>query len=266
MTDQPPQRTRLSKSKATASTTAIQALEITTSAVGSSDIDHSPIVTTPIIPAIEEEENDIQRKQSHRHHHHHIRSPAFEAHSNLTSPLPSPQIIDGTISGELVLPPPALKVPSEAIVALQDATSVQSKKFSKKGSPLFESSFFSAALLIQWSNLMGPKVEKVWSVEPVEEKLQMMIGRQVLNGEMGRTLKGVEPKWIVLHRQAIICTAFLFHDPTLESLCAFVFVVPVRYLRNFSQYFNVLCGRIPAQLVEPLLKLRKVFKRHSIVR
>lgn len=130
---------------------------------------------------------------------------------------------------------------------------------------LFEQSFFSAAMLIQWSNLVGPKVEKMWSVEPLEEKLQMMIGRQVLNGEMGRTLKGVEPKWIVLHRQAIICTAFLFHDPTLESLCALVLVVPVRYLRNFSQYFRVLCDRIPIQLVEPVVQLRKVYKRHAVV-
>jgi hypothetical protein len=131
---------------------------------------------------------------------------------------------------------------------------------------LFDSSFFSAALLIHWSNLEGPKVEKVWSVEPMEEKLQMLIGRQVLNGEMGRSLQGVEPKWIVLHKQAIICTGFLFYDPTLESLCAFVLVVPVRYLRNFSQYFNVLSDRIPTQLVEPLLKLRKIYKRHSIVK
>lgn len=113
--------------------------------------------------------------------------------------------------------------------------------------------------------MVGPKVEKVWSVEPMEEKMQMMIGRQVLNGEMGRTLNGVEPKWIVLHRQAIICTAFLFQDPTLESLCAFVLVVPVRYLRNFSQYFTVLSDRIPTELIEPLLKLRKIYKCHSIV-
>ncbi|CAO3630967.1 unnamed protein product [Mucor fragilis] len=280
MTDQAPQRTRLTKSKATASTTAIQTLEITTTAVvtgaSSNDaLDHSPPTTT----AAEEEAaaaNDIQRKQSHHHHHHRIRSPAFEAHSNMASPLPSPQFAENTtpVSAELMLPPPIGKGPSEAIVALQDAanaTTTHSKKSMKKGSSasslaelkLFEQSFFSAAMLIQWSNLVGPKVEKMWSVEPLEEKLQMMIGRQVLNGEMGRTLKGVEPKWIVLHRQAIICTAFLFNDPTLESLCALVLVVPVRYLRNFSRYFQVLCDRIPIQLVEPLVQLRKVYKRHA---
>lgn len=127
MTDQAPQRTRLTKSKATASTTAIQTLEITTTAVvtgsNSNDTqDASPPTTT----STEEETaaNDIQRKQSHHHHHHHrIRSPAFEAHSNMASPLPSPQFVENTtpVSAELMLPPPIVKGPSEAIVALQDA-------------------------------------------------------------------------------------------------------------------------------------------------
>lgn len=123
MTDQAPQRTRLTKSRATASTTAIQTLEITTTAVvtvNNDTLTPSPPTTT----ATEDSEiNDLSRKQSHHHHHHHIRSPAFEANSTLGSPLPSPQIIDTLtpISAELVLPPPIVKGPSEAIVALQDA-------------------------------------------------------------------------------------------------------------------------------------------------
>ncbi|KAI9485698.1 MAG: hypothetical protein EXX96DRAFT_16538 [Benjaminiella poitrasii] len=285
MTDQAPQRTRLTKTKSIASTTALQTLEVTTTAVVTGTAsDSSHLDPSPPITAHEDEpvSNDMQRKQSHHHHHHHIRSPAFKAHSNLASPLPSPQLIDNNsntgntaVSAELYLPPPLAKGPSEAIVALQDAAKVSNnnnKKASKKCSAisdtselqLFDSSFFSAVLLIQWSNLVGPKVEKVWSAEPVKEELQMLVGKQVLNGEMGRTLNGVEPKWIVLHKQAIICTGFLFHDPTLESLCAIALVVPVRYLRNFSQYFHVLCDRIPRELVEPLLKLRKIHKRYSI--
>lgn len=129
MTDQAPQRTRLTKSKATASTTAIQTLEITTTAVvtGSNSneaLDHS---SPPATTSAEDESaaaSDIQRKQSHHHHHHHhIRSPAFEAHSNMASPLPSPQFVENTtpVSAELMLPPPIGKGPSEAIVALQDA-------------------------------------------------------------------------------------------------------------------------------------------------
>lgn len=113
MSDQPPQRTRLTKSKATASTTAIQTLEITTTAVVTGT-DKSP----PLAP---KEEEDLQKKTSLHHHHHHIRSPAFEAHSNMTSPLPSPQL-SGDISAEISLPPPLPnKGQSEAIVALQDA-------------------------------------------------------------------------------------------------------------------------------------------------
>ncbi|CEP14529.1 hypothetical protein [Parasitella parasitica] len=254
MTDQAPQRTRLTKSKATASTTAIQTLEITTTAVATGSSTASSINdvkdSAPPSAMPTDQEPTTADVQHRHHHHHHIRSPAFEANSNIVSPLPSPQFADNMtpVSAELILPPPIVKGPSEAIVALQDAVN----------------DITSYPMLIQWSNLVGPKVEKIWSVEPLEEKLQTMIGRQVLNGEMGRTLEGVEPKWIVLHRQAIICTAFLFNDPTLESLCALVLVVPVRYLRNFSQYFQVLRDRTPNQLVEPLVQLRRVYKRHDI--
>jgi hypothetical protein len=131
MTDQAPQRTRLAKSRATASTTAIQTLEITTTAVVTTTSNNdnstpSPPATSTTTITIEDlnEHNDLLRKQSHHHHHHHIRSPAFEASSNMTSPLPSPQIIDSItpVSAELLLPPPiSNKGPSEAIVALQDA-------------------------------------------------------------------------------------------------------------------------------------------------
>lgn len=143
MTDQAPQRTRLAKSRATASTTAIQTLEITTTAVvaGANNNDSlapSPPTTT-VTPTTatattttnnnsnniteDSELNDLSRKQSHHHHHHHIRSPAFEAKSNMASPLPSPKIKDSItpVSAEIFLPPPIVKGPSEAIVALQDA-------------------------------------------------------------------------------------------------------------------------------------------------
>ena len=106
-----------------------------TGASSNDALDHSPPTTTTnttnttSTTASAEEESaatgDIQRKQSHHHHHHHhIRSPAFEAHSNMASPLPSPQFAENTtpVSAELMLPPPIGKGgPSEAIVALQDA-------------------------------------------------------------------------------------------------------------------------------------------------
>lgn len=136
MTDQAPQRTRLANSRATASTTALQTLEITTTAVvtsSSSNNDNaapSPPATSIVIDD-SSESNDLSRKQSHHHHHHHIRSPAFEANkSNMASPLPSPQMIDTItpVSAELLLPPPiSNKGPSEAIVALQDAANGKSR-------------------------------------------------------------------------------------------------------------------------------------------
>ena len=156
---------------------------------------------------------------------------------------------------------------------------------------LFESCFFSAVLLLQWSNVMGPKIEKVWSSGDEEtasdERLQTLIGRQVLNGEMGRSITGVELKWITLHRQGILCASFLYNDKvssntsnnnnsssssscsnnssTSSALCALVFILPLRYLRNFSPYFHVLRDRVSPWLIEPLQLLRKLSRRRNIV-
>ena len=123
MTDQAPQRTRLSKSRAMASTTALQTLEITTTAVvaGNNNTNDSLLAPSPPTTVVDPETNDLSRKHSHHHHHQHLRSPAFEAKSNSASPLPSPQLHETTtpVSAELLLPPPLVK--SEAVVALQDA-------------------------------------------------------------------------------------------------------------------------------------------------
>lgn len=157
-------RPRLQKSKASASTIAIQPLEITTTAVvtgntdsfaGSSNEGHEQSETNEkghtIISSSSTSENtssigedvwseadnnvDLRRKPSHHHHHHHhhyhIVSPVFHADSSSSvSPLGSPLSSAGGIvltpsSNEAVifpeLPPPIIKGPSEAIVALQDA-------------------------------------------------------------------------------------------------------------------------------------------------
>jgi hypothetical protein len=98
MTDQ---RARLTKSKATASTTVLQTLEITTTAVVAD-------------PPLEE-----SRKQLSHRHYHYVRSPAFHAD---ISPLPSPQILE---TSEL---PPPMKCTSEAVVALQDAVNGKIKR------------------------------------------------------------------------------------------------------------------------------------------
>lgn len=65
-----------------------------------------------------------------------------------------------------------------------------------------DSSFFSAAMLIKWSNVMGPEVEKVWASgdQSVQTKktAYTSIAKQVLNGEIGRNILEIEPKFLVL--------------------------------------------------------------------
>ncbi|KAI8968440.1 hypothetical protein BDF20DRAFT_839544 [Mycotypha africana] len=333
MTDptSPCQPNRLKMARALTSTTAIQTLEITTTAVvtgvttnsdkAASHLDQLSVSSTStsrlnktdghghIGSSFSEGADndallsDLHRTPSVHHHHHHVKTPAFEAQPSPFStdtPLPSPTFESGRArprSTEVDLPSPLVKsAPSEAVAALQlaaDEMTLTSSKRNMRGASnsnfqksipaisasaalndglsIFDSSFFSEALLIQWSYVMGPKVEKVWSnhvsVDEKRKKLRTLIARQILNGEVGRNIKAIaEPKWIVLsHRhEAIVCAGFLFYDPTIELLCALVFVVPVRYLRNFSRYFQLLCDRIPLQLVEPLIKLRKVYQQLSL--
>ncbi|KAI8144059.1 C9orf72-like protein family-domain-containing protein [Fennellomyces sp. T-0311] len=315
--------------KATVSTTAVQPLEITTTAVvNRNEEQEQPEDKTSGSDTgnksddrgeSDQRRNDVRRKQSHHHHRHHIKSPVFQPDGSV-SPLSSPlssaggsTVVTPSINHDNVifteLPPPIVKGGlSEAVVALQDAVNesnapsstqqpqsntattppasvattpsaiieghrpsrrIRNKKATKPQEEetldqLFESCFFSAVLLLQWSNVMGPKMEKVWSADEasMDEKLQTLIGRQVLNGEMGRPLSGVELKWITLHRQAIMCAAFLFNDS--NALRALVFVLPLRYLRNFSPYFHVLRDRVPLLLVEPLQQLRKLYRRRNI--
>ncbi|KAI9016569.1 hypothetical protein CLU79DRAFT_318369 [Phycomyces nitens] len=295
------QRSRMTKSKATSSTTAIQPLEITTTAVVMSDAMRKNTDTCPAdllpLPGTEEctkKKGDPHReygwKQSihHHTHHHSIKSPNNGERLKTRHPIvdlpTSPKVSPLNCSGIVTpltsntepvfskLPPPALKTTSDAMTALQDAAKVTKKKkntlpftnTSNSLAELFDSSFFSAVLLVQWSNVVGPKTEKIWSAEGMDERLEKTIGRQILNGEMGRNLgqDEVEAKWVVLHRQAIVCTGFLYNDQIVGSLCGLVLVVPTRYLRNFSQYFGVLQERVPIQLVKPLVKLRKAYKRH----
>lgn len=65
-----------------------------------------------------------------------------------------------------------------------------------------DSSFFSAVMLIKWSNVMGPEVEKVWASgdQSVQAKktTYASIAKQVLNGEIGRNILEIEPKFLVL--------------------------------------------------------------------
>jgi hypothetical protein len=66
-----------------------------------------------------------------------------------------------------------------------------------------DSSFFSAVMLIKWSNVMGPEVEKVWTQtgdHAIQSKkaTYASIAKQVLNGEIGRNILEIEHKFLVL--------------------------------------------------------------------
>ncbi|CAO3703819.1 unnamed protein product [Rhizopus stolonifer] len=196
---------------------------------------------------------DEDCKQLQHCHYHYVRSPAFEASDSL---LPSPPQL--LAMSEL---PPLAKCTSEAVVALQDAVKEsKTKKHVPTSEFEIESSFFSHILLIQWSNVIGPKVDKIWSKEGMDESTQMMIARQILNGEL--PTRSVESKWIWL--PSMICTAFLFEDPTIQVLFAICLVVPIRYQKNFSQYLPLLQSRVPDQLVKPLIGLRRIYKRERV--
>ncbi|KAI7870628.1 hypothetical protein BDF14DRAFT_1498784 [Spinellus fusiger] len=289
------QHSRMTR-KATASTTAIQPLEITTTAVVLSDLmrinteslSSSTSLRHGMNTHLKETEpgEGYSRKPSLHHHTHHHSIKSSTCLTSGKAKKTRAAIMDFNVSPlntfedtpleeahlAFALPPPVIKSPSEAMTALQDATKDIKQKKGRPPCPpsredltqLFDSSFFSAVLLVQWSNVVGPKTEKVWSSEKMDEHLEKTIGRQILNGEMGRVLhrEDVEAKWIVLHRQAIVCTGFLYNDEVVGSLCALVLVVPTRYLRNFSQYFGVLQEHVPNQLVKPLVLLRKAYKRH----
>ncbi|CAO3695675.1 unnamed protein product [Umbelopsis ramanniana] len=152
-----------------------------------------------------------------------------------------------------------------------------------------DSSFFSAVMLIKWSNVMGPEVEKVWASDDqaVQTKKATYTGiaKQVLNGEIGRNILEIEPKFLVLGDEGVICTSFLFAEydnpsskngpiggapstkgPAIKKysldtnkISALVFLVPLQYLRNFSNYFDVMVDRVPG-LVEKLRRLRLITK------
>lgn len=179
-----------------------------------------------------------------------------------------------------------------------DATSplIQQGSFSTamEGAPhlnLPDSSFFSAVMLIKWSNVMGPEVEKVWTqgdqTAQSKNATYASIAKQVLNGEIGRNILEIEPKFLVLGDEGVICTSFLFAEYQANTssksstsspsrsgssitgrqldtnkISALVFLVPLQYLRNFSNYFDVMVDRVPG-LVEKLRRLRLSVKTVS---
>ncbi|KAG0343362.1 hypothetical protein BG004_005360 [Podila humilis] len=112
-----------------------------------------------------------------------------------------------------------------------------------------ENGFFLAVMSLYWSNLVGPRIEQIWSPRlgcPDESTLDQL-SKQILNGEVMRTSDTVEAKMVVLQEEAM-STKFVLS-----------FVVPLVYLQNFSGFFGVMSDHAPV-LIEVLRGLRSGLK------
>ncbi|ORZ18386.1 hypothetical protein BCR41DRAFT_46488 [Lobosporangium transversale] len=119
-----------------------------------------------------------------------------------------------------------------------------------------ENGFFLAVLSMYWSNLVGPRIEQIWTsrVGCPDESTLNLLAKQVLNGEVMRTTDTIEPKMVVLQEEGLIAMSYLYtaHPSmadntsysctlgsttgTLAMSTKFVlsFVVPLVYLQSFS--------------------------------
>ncbi|RUS12622.1 hypothetical protein BC938DRAFT_478640, partial [Jimgerdemannia flammicorona] len=106
--------------------------------------------------------------------------------------------------------------------------------------------FFSAVMLVKWSNVLGPKVEKVWSPENSrpDETTMENAAKQILNGEIGRNVVGIEPKFLVLGDEGIIATSFLFTEYAVPP--TFLTTTPASSNSTFPSYFPSTSPPIPS--------------------
>ncbi|KAK3807612.1 MAG: C9orf72-like protein family-domain-containing protein [Benniella sp.] len=141
-----------------------------------------------------------------------------------------------------------------------------------------ENGFFLAVMSVYWSNLVGPRIEHIWT-PPVgcpDESTLNLLAKQILNGEVMRTTDVIEPKMVVLQEEGLIAMSYLYNaNPsttdshsystmtlgstagTLAMSTKFVlsFVVPLVYLQNFSSFFGVMSDHAPV-LIEILRGFR----------
>ncbi|KAF9973779.1 hypothetical protein BGZ73_002967 [Actinomortierella ambigua] len=145
-----------------------------------------------------------------------------------------------------------------------------------------DNGFFLAVMSVYWSNLMGPRIEQVWTprVGCPEESTLARLAKQVLNGEVMRTVDKIEPKMVVLQEEGLLALSYLYTacpssadggqygsttmgttTGTLAMPTKFVlsFVVPLAYLENFSTFFGIMSDHAPI-LIEILCGLRSSMK------
>lgn len=145
-----------------------------------------------------------------------------------------------------------------------------------------ENGFFLAVMSLYWSNLVGPRIEQIWTPRlgcPDESTLDQL-SKQILNGEVMRTSDSVETKMVVLQEEGLIAMSYLYTAvPSVGDTCSYnsttlgttssslamstkfvlSFVVPLVYLQNFSGFFGIMSDHAPV-LIEVLRGLRSGLK------
>ncbi|KAG0363674.1 hypothetical protein BG005_009094 [Podila minutissima] len=145
-----------------------------------------------------------------------------------------------------------------------------------------ENGFFLAVMSLYWSNLVGPRIEQIWTPRlgcPDESTLDQL-SKQILNGEVMRTSDSVEAKMVVLQEEGLIAMSYLYSAvPSVGDTCSYSsttlgttsstlsmstkfvlsFVVPLVYLQNFSGFFSIMSDHAPV-LIEVLRGLRSGLK------
>ncbi|KAF9921373.1 hypothetical protein FBU30_008621 [Linnemannia zychae] len=147
-----------------------------------------------------------------------------------------------------------------------------------RSSCLPENGFFLAVMSVYWSNLVGPRIEQIWTprVGCPDESTLNQLAKQILNGEVMRTTDTVESKMVVLEEEGLIAMSYLYTaNPSMADTCSFSsttlgtttgtlamstkfvlsFVIPLAYLQNVSGFFGVISDHAPV-LIEILRGLR----------
>ncbi|KAG0323786.1 hypothetical protein BGZ99_002498 [Dissophora globulifera] len=141
-----------------------------------------------------------------------------------------------------------------------------------------ENGFFLAVMSVYWSNLVGPRIEQIWTprVGCPDESTLNLLAKQILNGEVMRTTDAIEPKMVILQEEGLIALSYLYTaNPSMADGCSYnsttlgtttgtlamstkfvlSFVVPLVYLQNFSSFFDIMSDHAPV-LIEVLRGLR----------
>ncbi|KAF8975467.1 hypothetical protein BGZ46_009101, partial [Entomortierella lignicola] len=141
-----------------------------------------------------------------------------------------------------------------------------------------DNGFFLAVMSVYWSNLVGPRIEQVWTprVGCPDEPTLNLLAKHVLNGEVMRVTEAIEPKMVILQEEGLIAMSYLYTaNPSMTDNCSYSsttlgsttgtlamstkfvlsFIVPLVYLQNYSSFLGIMSDHAPV-LIEVLRGLR----------